>query len=147
MIIKNVDVNSEDAQFLLDKLNSELFKITGNSGVHSFNNKDIENDKSIFVIAYENDNPIACGALKKINENIAEIKRVFSLKNTIGAGHRIVSELESKALSFGYTKVILETRKINSHAVDFYIGCGYKICDNYGKYVGDEKAVCFEKLL
>jgi ribosomal protein S18 acetylase RimI-like enzyme len=47
----------------------------------------------------------------------------------------------------GYSKLWLETRIINERAVEFYKKRGYHQISNYGKYVENEKAICFEKIL
>lgn len=119
----------------------------GNSGASSFRNSDIAENGGIFLIGYYDDKPIACGAFRKLSRNTAEIKRVFAMKNDIGAAHKIIETLEKDAIKEGSRKLQLETRRINEHAVQFYYNCGYKQCDNYGLYIGREDAICFEKTL
>ncbi|SEW10300.1 hypothetical protein [[Clostridium] fimetarium] len=45
------DINSDVSTILLQELSSKLHQITENSGEASFNKKDIEGEKSIFVVA------------------------------------------------------------------------------------------------
>ena len=47
----------------------------------------------------------------------------------------------------GYHALWLETRLVNERAVRFYESRGYKRIPNFGKYVGNTAAVCFEKRL
>jgi ribosomal protein S18 acetylase RimI-like enzyme len=60
-------------------------------------------------------------------------------------GAAVLAHLEAQAA--GYQALWLETRKVNSRAVAFYLKHGYVITPNYGKYVGRDEAVCFSKTL
>lgn len=135
-----------DALLLIDELSQNLKSITGNSGKNSFNLNDVCIPRSLFVVAYnENGEGIGCGGLRPINENIAEVKRMFAKAKGIGVGTEILHYLEIKAQKFGYSTLWLETRLINKRAVLFYEKKGYHRISNYGKYINNPKAVCFEK--
>ena len=60
MIIKPSDINSFEARTLIDELSDELQTITGNSGRASFYDKDINNPRSLFVVAMEKDVAVGC---------------------------------------------------------------------------------------
>ncbi len=143
--IKECDVNSNDADILLQELNNSLEEITGCSGSSSFSKKDVSNENGVFLIGYLDNEPVACGALRELSKDTAEIKRVFARKNNVGAAHKIIEALETFALQKLYRKLILETRVVNQHAVDFYYSCGYEKCENFGKYKGRVNAICFQK--
>ena len=64
-----------------------------------------------------------------------------------GVGSAILEYLEQQARMLGYSQMVLETRKVNHKAVAFYQSKGYAVTDNYGKYVGNDLAVCFLKAL
>lgn len=139
------DINTEAADLLLKELSDRLDKITGNSGEASFNKNDISDEKSTFVIAEADNEPIGCGAIRKIDKFTAEVKRMYARKRGYGAGTCILNFLEKKAKEFGYSSLICETRKINKDAVAFYLKNGFHVIENYGKYVGRDDAICFEK--
>lgn len=145
--IKKECINSQDAIKLMHELSDTLEKITGNSGKGSFDNSDMLNPRSIFIIARDDNKAVGCGALREINNDIAEIKRMYAAEKNHGIGNIILLYLENKAKDFGYSKVILETRKCNENAVKFYLKNSYKIIDNYGKYIEMPQSVCFEKVL
>ncbi len=145
--IKSSDIFSKDASQLLGELNEALFKITGSSGADSFCMTSGTEVRSVFLIGYLDGEPIACGALREASAQIAEIKRVYARKNSIGAAHKIVLALEKQAQRNGFNTVILETRAVNTKAVSFYLSCNYILCPNYGKYIGRADAVCFTKNL
>jgi len=101
------------------------------------------------IIAYDNDIPISCGAMKQFAPGIMEIKRMFTLPNHRGKGMatKILSALEKWALELSYEKCILETGKKQPEAITLYKKNGYRIIANYGQYAGIENSICFEKYL
>lgn len=139
---------ASDALKLMDELSETLETITGNSGRNSFNSDDVCVPRSLFVVAYNEENEaIGCGALRPINDNTAEIKRMYAKTKAKGVGTEILCYLEKQARKLGYNTIWIETRLINETAVSFYEKKGYKRIPNYGKYVDRPEAVCFEKRL
>lgn len=145
--IEIANIDTMQAAALMDELSAELENITGNSGRGSFDNSDINNPRSIFVIAWENGIAVGCGAFRELSDDIAEIKRMYARKKSCGIGGKVLSYLEEQAKNFGYTTFWLETRKCNEKAVTFYLNHGYKVITNYGKYENRSEAICFEKKL
>ncbi len=145
--IRDVSVLSADAQQLLTELSRALTDITGASGEQSFDATDLLGPRAVFVIAYQSGVPCGCGALRPLTKTTAEIKRVYARPNHHGTGSAIVSALEAKALALGYTRLILETRKVNTRAVAFYRKLGYSVCPNFGRYIVRDDAACMNKEL
>jgi GNAT superfamily N-acetyltransferase len=145
--IMEADINKDESLSLLNELSGSLNHITGNSGESSFSINDMEDEKSIFVIARSGGNPAGCGALRRIDDSTAELKRMYAKEQGLGVGTSILNFLENKALEFGYSRLICETRKVNAGACSFYIRNGFHIIPNYGKYEGRDEAVCFERKL
>lgn len=145
--IEKRSIFDEDSKVLLSELNGILIDITGDDGTINFSPKDVENDESAFLVAYLDETPVGCGAIRKISNDVAEIKRIYARKNNAGIGRKIVGALEDTARSIGYKKILLETRIQNKHAITFYEMLGYKHCEAYGKYIGKQNAYCFEKEL
>lgn len=140
--------NEPDAIILIEKLSETLETITGNSGKNSFNSEDVCVPRSLFVIAYnEGNEAVGCGGIRPINESIAEVKRMFARVKAKGVGTEILSYLEMQAKKLGYSALWLETRLVNEQAVSFYKKRGYDKISNYGKYIGNPEAICFEKKL
>ena len=147
MEIKQLLVSEPDAMAMMEALSAELEEITGSSGKASFNANDMNTERSLFVVAYEDEKAVGCGALRQVDSNIGEIKRIYAHLKGCGIGKEIVRFLENKAVQLGYSKLILETRKVNERAVAFYKKLGYEVCDNFGKYKGRAEAICFCKQL
>ena|SRR5690348_15010238 len=99
------------------------------------------------IVAYENEKPVGCGAIKEYDSNTMEVKRMFTLPECRGKGAatKILNELEKWAGELGYKKCILETGKRQPEAIALYKKSGYKSISNYGQYIGMDNSVCFEK--
>ena len=143
--IRKVSIMSSEATPLIQELSEELEKITGSSGRSSFQLNAMEKKRAGFFIAYLDGEAIGCGAIQEYTSKIAEIKRMYSRKRGSGVGRAIIVALENEAQKLKYHFIILETRKVNSTAVSFYLNNGYQVCNNYGKYIGRNEAICFIK--
>lgn len=101
------------------------------------------------VVAYENEKPVGCGAIKEYEPGIMEVKRMYTAPEARGKGiaTMILAELENWAAELSYKKCILETGKRQIEAVELYKKNSYKIIPNYGQYAGVEYSLCFEKEL
>lgn len=99
------------------------------------------------IVAYENEQPVACGAMKELDKNTTEIKRMFTVPThrAKGIASQVLGELEIWAKEAGYTACRLETGKRQPEAIAVYQKNGYVQIPNYGQYAGIENSVCFEK--
>ncbi|KOF55668.1 MULTISPECIES: GNAT family N-acetyltransferase [Clostridium] len=146
MRIIETQPNTQDAIDLMEELSKSLKLITGDSGKSSFNPNDVCVPRSLFVVAYdEAGEAVGCGAIRPINEDVAEVKRMFAKTKELGVGSKILSYLEKQAQKLGYSTLWLETRLVNKRAVAFYEKRGYYRIPNYGKYINRPEAVCFAK--
>jgi len=149
-LIQVIRTNSEDQDFieLVKFLDVDLAKRDGDD--HLFYNQfnKIEYIKYA-VIAYIDDKPIGCGALKEFEPPIMEIKRMYVSSENRGQGiaTKMLSELENWATELSYERCILETGKRQPEAIALYEKNGYKLISNYGQYTAMENSVCYEKLL
>jgi ribosomal protein S18 acetylase RimI-like enzyme len=142
------DPSTSDAVVMLDELSDVLSVITGSSGKSSFDVNDVRVANARFVVARDQSGKaVGCGAFRPLESGIAEIKRMYSRRSMPGVGSAILSFLELEALKLGFAALRLETRVVNEKAVTFYERRGYSRIPNFGKYVGKEGAVCFEKRL
>jgi len=115
---------------------------------HAFYDQYNKLDKIKYVVvAYENDQPVACGAIKEYDANTMEVKRMFTLPECRGKGvaTKVLTELEKWAAELGYKKCMLETGKRQPEAIALYKKSGYKSIPNYGQYIAMDNSVCFEK--
>ena len=142
--------NSNDPDFieLVKGLDKELAQIDDAEHGFSAQYNKIDSIKQV-VVAYIANVPVACGAIKQIEESVAEVKRMYTLPAHRGKGiaAQVLQELEGWAAESGYQKCVLETGRRQPDAVALYQKSGYHIIPNYGQYAGVDNSVCFEKRL
>jgi GNAT superfamily N-acetyltransferase len=99
------------------------------------------------ILLYADEQPVACGAMKKFDEASMEIKRMFVLPAHRGKGYaaQVLKELETWAKELGYTSAVLETGKRQPEAIALYEKSGYARILNYGQYAGVDNSLCFAK--
>lgn len=142
--------NSSENDFidLVKHLDADL-KITDGDD-HEFYNQfnQIQNLKYC-LLAYKDEFPVGCGAIKTYNEDTMEVKRMFVLKTYRGKGIAtlILKELELWTKELDFSACILETGINQPEAIALYIKNGYQITDNYGQYKGVVASICFKKIL
>lgn len=145
--IQEASPDDADAKRLLALLSDKLLQLTGNDGTASFSEEDVQEERSIFLVAWSDEEPVGCGGLRPLTEEVCELKRMYAKYPGRGIGSTILQHLERYAQEFGYKAIWLETRKINVKAVQFYLAHRYRERSNYGKYIGRREAICFEKEL
>jgi|SRR6476646_4556122 Acetyltransferases len=143
-----IRTNSNDQDFinLVKQLDAYLAVKDGRD--HAFYDQYNKLDKiKHVVVAYDNNQPVGCGAIKEYDSNTMEVKRMFTLPECRGKGiaTKLLNELEKWTIELGYEKCILETGKRQPEAIALYKKNGYKSIPNYGQYTGMDNSVCFEK--
>jgi putative acetyltransferase len=152
--VTEADPQSEVASILIKQLSVELaaaypgFQAGDGSGM--FKPADVLVARAAFVIAWLDDQPVGCGALRPMDDSsVAEVKRMFVRPDVRGQGisRRILEKLESLARDFGYQKLMLETGNRQKEAIALYESSGFVRVDCYGAYANEPISVCYEKVL
>jgi putative acetyltransferase len=149
-MIRTIRTTSEHEDFvdLVRHLDADLAERDGKD--HSFYAQFNKLDKiKHVVVAYDDDEPVGCGAIKEYTPDTMEIKRMYTAPESRGKGiaSNILRELEKWASELSYERCILETGKKQPEAIRLYKKSGYTIIPNYGQYAGIENSLCFEKPL
>jgi putative acetyltransferase len=147
-MINLIRTNSNNPDFieLIKYLDADLAKRDGEE--HAFYAQFNTIDKIKYVVlAYENEKPVGCGAIKQYDADTMEIKRMYILPENRkkGIAAKILSELEKWSSELSYAKCILETGKKQPEAIGLYKKNGYTLISNYGQYADVENSLCFEK--
>ena len=103
--------------------------------------------RGIYLVAYLDGAPVACGALRASEETVAEIRRVFVVRHMRrrGVGRAVLQALEAAAARFGYRLIWLETGNRDLPAMALYKSYGFMQIERFGENVGDPTSVFFEK--
>jgi DNA-binding MarR family transcriptional regulator/predicted N-acetyltransferase YhbS len=81
----------------------------------------------VFIVARLGGRPVGCGALKRKDRRIGEIKRMWVSSDIrgLGVGRRILEALEAHARNLGLRTLRLETNRTLDEAQALYRACGY----------------------
>lgn len=148
--VKIIRTNSsnKDFQELVTELDKDLAIRDGE--FHSFFSQYNKVDKINHVaIAYLNENPVGCGAIKHYYDTTMEVKRMYVNPDFRGnrIAAKVLNELENWAIELNYERCILETGLKQPEAIALYERCDYTRIENYDQYKDIEESVCYEKIL
>ena len=104
-------------------------------------------ERGVYLLGYQDGNPVACGALRPIDGACVEVRRMFvtAAARRKGLARVILRELEVRAVGFDYTVMRLETGNRQLSAMALYETLGFKRIAPFGAYVNDPLSICFEK--
>lgn len=140
--------HNQDFKNLVKLLDSELAVTDGDE--HAFYDQFNKIDSIKFVVvAYRDEKPVGCGAIKEFDSQTMEIKRMYVVLSDRGKGiaSGILNDLEKWAKELNYSKCVLETGIRQPDAIGLYKKNGFVLIENYGQYIGVENSLCFEKYL
>ena len=150
LLIERATVSDAAAAQLIEELNADIMA-THAEGNHFWRltEDDVAPGTGAFLVVRLDGAPIGCGAVRKLNGDEAELKRMFvrpeARKRKIGAA--IVDALETEARALGVKRLLLETALYLESAVRMYERAGFTPIDNYGEYVGSADSYCMGKTL
>src|SRR4029453_11041801 len=92
--------NSDNKDFinLVKLLDAELAELDGDEHVFYAQLNKTDKIKTV-IVAYENNKPISCGAIREYSPTIMEVKRMYTLPESRGKGiaTEVLNELEKWA--------------------------------------------------
>jgi GNAT superfamily N-acetyltransferase len=100
-----------------------------------------------FVIARAEGRAVGCGALRRLDETSAEVKRMYVEPELRGRGiaKLVLDHLEAAALVMGIHRLVLETGIYQAEAIGLYRRMGFDPVRCWGEYADALTSVCFEK--
>ena len=89
--------------------------------------------KGRLLLAYYNETPAGCVALREIDEQSCEMKRMFvySQYHGKGVGRALAASIINEAKSIGYSVMKLDTSIRQVEAIGLYQAMGFKHIDPY----------------
>lgn len=148
LTIEAVDPVGEIARKLIHALCSEMSDRYG-APPSPFSPSEAAAPRTVFLLACRHGEPAGCGALRRFDDQTAEIKRMYiaPASRRQGIARRILVELEHHARAFGYRAIRLETGIRQPEAQRLYESLSYQRIPPFGPYVGNPTSVCYEKAL
>jgi pimeloyl-ACP methyl ester carboxylesterase/GNAT superfamily N-acetyltransferase len=95
--------------------------------------RDVEPPDGRWLIAYRNGRAVGCAGLKRLDEQTAEIKRIYVRPEARGDGvaRALITRVEELARETGYTTIRLDTGAKQQASVALFLSSGYQAIADY----------------
>ena len=149
--IRREDILSSVANTLIQSLNAELSERYPEDGANHFrlDPEEVAEGRGAFFVAYRDGHPLGCGAIRMLDADTAEIKRMYVAPGARGRGigRVLLNSLESEARRLGARRLVLETGERQPEAVALYTRAGFARIPAFGEYIGSPLSVCMARIL
>jgi putative acetyltransferase len=150
--ISRADLTADVSRRLIDSLNAELTGAYPEPGATHFHldPAEVTGGRGAFLIVYHEGEPVGCGALRLLDADTAELKRMYvsPAVRGKGLGRRLVAALEDEARTLGVRRLVLETGIRQTAALALYRATGFQPIALYGEYcLSPETSICLGKKL
>ena len=150
LLVERATVDDPVAARLITELNEDIMA-THAEGSHfwSLTADDVTPGRGAFLVLSLDGDPVGCGAVRKLTDDEAELKRMFVRPSARGRklGAVLVDSLEAEARALGVTRLLLETALYLGPAVRVYERAGFSPIEQYGEYIGASDSYCMGKTL
>jgi GNAT superfamily N-acetyltransferase len=95
------------------------------------------------LLATVDGEPVGCVGLRRIDDQTAELKRMYVRPHARGRGiaRELLAACEREALELGYAQLWLETGTMQPEAVTLYLSSGYEPIPAFGQYAGQSLSI------
>jgi putative acetyltransferase len=102
---------------------------------------------SAYFVAFSDGVAVGCGAIRRLDAQVAEVRRMYVLPShrRLGVARALLLHLERTAAALDYTVLRLETGDRQHPAVALYESFGFTRITPFGEHVGDPTSICYEK--
>jgi putative acetyltransferase len=150
--IARAELTDEVSRTLIEALNAELTGAYPEPGATHFGllPEEVRGARGAFLVIYDNGTPVGCGALRLIDPETGELKRMYVAPAVRGKGlgRRLVAALEDEARALGVRRLILETGIRQIAALALYRATGFQPIPLYGEYcLSPHTSICLGKTL
>jgi GNAT superfamily N-acetyltransferase len=140
------------ADRLIADLNAELTAMYPEPGANHFrlDPEEVSPGRGAFVVAFVGDAPVGCGAMRRIDPETAELKRMYVVPSArgTGIGRALVDALEREARQIAIRRLVLETGVRQIAALALYERTGFERIPLYGEYrESADTSICMGKKL
>ncbi|MGH8775517.1 MAG: GNAT family N-acetyltransferase [Jiangellaceae bacterium] len=149
IVILPCDPFSPPARALSDALWDEVQRRYGFTAPNPFDPAAFTGAVGGFWVATDNGHPVGSIALSQLDDHVAELDVMYVAPGHRGAGvaRALLATLEAHARGAGVSVLRLRAGEPQPEALRFYIAAGFAPIAAFGKWIGDDTARCFEKIL
>jgi GNAT superfamily N-acetyltransferase len=150
LVLRTARLTDPQLEPLRSGLADEYERIYGaNDEMTAYGAGDFDPPSGTFIVACVDGRVVAGGGLRRWDEGVGEIKRMWVApdQRRQGVALVILRALEDAARGIGYRRLRLETGQPQQAAISLYLAAGYSRIPGYGRYAGEPLEVSFEKAL
>jgi putative acetyltransferase len=139
----------DDVRALIAALNEHLLALTPPEFCSHMTVEEMADADTTVFIARDDGGAVACGALRRHDGGIGEVKRMYTVPSHQGQGigGRIVALVEALARDEGLTHLVLETGHRHDAAWRVYERSGFTRCGPVLDYPPSDYSIFYEKSL
>jgi len=107
----------------------------------------VDEGRGVYLIARRDGRAVGCGAIRLLDPDTAEVKRMYvdpDLRGQ-GVGRAVLDALEERARTLGVSRLVLETGIHQHAAIALYRHAGFEQIDCWGEYLTAATSVCYAK--
>jgi GNAT superfamily N-acetyltransferase len=149
--IRRVEISAPIVEQLILALNAELEDRYPEEGANHFrlDADEVAEGRGAFLVAYMDGRAVGCGAVRRNDPEVAEIKRMYVIPEARGRGiaRQVLAALETEAQQLGVSRIVLETGLRQAEALALYRRAGFVEVPLFGEYLDSPLSVCMEKRL
>ena len=150
--IARAALTDDASRALIAALNAELSAMYHEPGANHFGlaPDEVAPGRGAFLVVRRGGEPVGCGAVRMLDGETAELKRMYvapAARGT-GLGRRLVQALEAEARALGVRRLVLETGIRQHAAIALYRAAGFGPIPLYGEYhASPGTSLCMGKAL
>ena len=139
----------DDVRELIAALNAHLLSLTPPEFCSHMTVEDMAGPDTTVFVARDDGQAIACGALRRDDDGVGEVKRMYTIpaRQAEGVGGRILERIEALAREEGLARLVLETGHVHHAAYRVYERGGFTRCGPVLDYPNTGWSVFYEKAL
>lgn len=139
LTIRAESLDSPVAQRLIAALNADLrarYPEDDTADHFDLDPAEVSPGRGVFLVAYQDGAAIGCGAVRRIEEGVAEVKRMYVAPGMRGrgVGRALLDALEAEARALGARRLVLETGPRQPEAIALYERAGFVRIPAFGRY-------------
>ena len=137
------------AQLLIPQVQQEYVVRYGGPDTTPVDAAEFAPPRGRFLVGYIDVEPVAMGGIRRLDDDTAEIKRMFVAPQWRGRGlsRLVLARLEELAADLGASRVVLETGLRQPEAMALYASAGYHRIAGFGHYRDEPLSASFAKVL
>ncbi len=138
-----ISIAASDDPDLLVLLDQALAELVARYGP----GRSVVRDDATYLLARLGSDPAGCVAVQGVDERTDELKRMYVVPVARGCGvaRSMLAAVEELTAARGKDVLRMATGVKQPEAIALYTSAGFERVQSWGRYVGDDGALCFAK--